>query len=133
MILFCATIFLDCSNQQNEKHHSKDNKITLRRDTLNVVKITDQMVIYESTCRSCAFETSTRFEISDTLNIVRLGETITTDDNPPDMAGGSISKELLIVPIKAGITTIRVYKIWSAQTAANDSINYTSYNIDVRN
>ena len=133
MILCCATTLFACSNWESEKHQPEDNRIALHFDTLNVVKLTDRMVIYESTCRGCAYETSTSFGISDTLDIVKLSDIITIDNHPPDMAGGNISKELVIVPIKTGITTIRLYKIWGPQSAAKDSLNYTSYKIEVRN
>ncbi|MBK8311990.1 MAG: hypothetical protein IPL04_14870 [Chitinophagaceae bacterium] len=56
--------------------------------------MTDTLVIYESTCRGCAFEGSTNFEISDSLGIIKLYDIITEDNNPSDMDGGSISKTL---------------------------------------
>ena len=133
IIVLCTCTLLSCSNREDEKHQTEDNRIALHSDTLNVVKLTDQMVIYESTCRGCAYETSTSFGLSDTLDIVKLSDVITIDNHSPDMAGGNISKELVIVPVKTGATTIKLYKIWSQKSAAKDSLNYTSYKIEVRN
>jgi hypothetical protein len=91
------------------------------------------MVIHESTCRGCEYERSTRFEMNDSLNIVALQQIITTDNSPGDMDGGYINKDLIIKPIKTGITILRIYKIWSPKTASRDSTRYKSYTLDIRN
>lgn len=141
-VLFFA--FTACTNAKHEKEVVKekeaveekiiqDNRISLRSDTVNLVKMTDTMVVYESTCRGCAYEGSTNFGISDSLGIIKLDNVITKDNNSPDMDGGSISKTLVLVPAKTGITTIKVYKFWTQEKKAEDSARFTAYTIDVRN
>lgn len=139
-IIFIPVIFFafsSCNNTKQEKKGDKetieDNRISLRSDTVNLVKTTDTMVIYESTCRGCAYEGSTNFGISDSLGIIKLDNVITKDNNSPDMDGGSISKTLVLVPVKTGITTIKIYKFWTQEKKAEDSARFTSYTIDVRN
>ena len=126
-------LFLSCTNKKKEANDVKDNKISLRSDTLNVVKLSDTLIIYESTCRGCAYEQSTHFDISDSLGIIKLSAIKTTDNNSPDMNGGNISKDLILVPLKTGTTTIRLYKFWKEEETARDSANATAYTIEVRN
>ena len=121
---------MSCSN--NPKDIVADNRIALRTDTVNVVKLTDTLVIFESTCRGCAYERSTNFAISDSMDIIKLADIITTDSSPADMDGGSISKDLVLVPVKTGTTNIKVYKFWSPEKTAKDSANFTSYKIEVK-
>lgn len=125
-----ATALFSCSNKEAEV---KDNKISLHSDTLNVVKLTDTLVIYESTCRGCAYETSTDFGISDSMDIIKLHDIITTDNNSSEMSGGSISKDLILVPLKTGVTKIKLYKFWTMDKTAKDSAAFTTYNIEVKN
>ena len=135
LVLFFA--FASCTDSKKEKEVIKvikeDNRISLRSDTINLVKMTDTMVIFESTCRGCAYESSTNFDISDSLGIVKLDNVITTDNSSPDMAGGSISKTLVLIPVKAGLTSIKMYKFWTEEKKAADSARFTSYTIEVRN
>ena len=132
-------IFISCSDSKKEKKKEKetiveDNRISLWSDTVNVVKLTDTMVIFESTCRGCAYEGSTNFSISDSLGIVKLDNVSTApDNNSPDMAGGSISKTLVLVPVKTGTTTIKKYKFWKEEKKKEDSANFSSYTIKVIN
>ena len=128
LLFICISLF-SCTNKSKE---IVDNKIALRIDTINIVKLTDTLVIHESTCRGCAYEGSTNFAISDSMNIVKLADIITTDNNPSDMDGGSISKKLILVPQKTGITMIRLYKFWSQEKTAADSARFTSYKIEVK-
>ena len=130
LIISFAIALFSCSNKETEV---KDNKISLHSDTLNVVKLTDTLVIYESTCRGCAYETSTDFGISDSMNIIKLHDIITTDNNSSDMSGGSISKDLILVPLKTGVTKIKLYKFWTMNKTAKDSATFTTYNIEVKN
>lgn len=136
LAIVMVSLFASCSNKKKEKLvvETKDNKIALHSDTLNVVKLTDTMVIYESTCRGCAYEQSTHFDISDSMGLVKLYDVVTTDNNPPDMAGGNVSKTLVLVPLKTGSTIIKMYKFWEgrAVTAADSSI-FTRYAIEVKN
>ena len=105
----------------------------LRADTINVVKLFDTLVINESTCRGCAYEESTHFEIKDSLDIIKLLDIITTDNNPPDMDGGSISKDLILAPVKTGTTSVKLYKFWKRDLKPEDSARFTTYKIEVRN
>ena len=126
--LVCMT-FISCTNNTTDV---VDNKIALRTDTINTVKLTDTLVIYESTCRGCAYERSTNFAISDSMNIIKLSDLITTDNSPADMDGGSISKDLVLVPVKTGITVMKLYKFWTEEKTAKDSARSASYKIEVK-
>ncbi len=133
VLIGIITLFLSCNNNDKNAALLKDTRISLRSDTVNVVRLTDTLVIYESTCRGCAYEGSTHFAVTDSMNIIQLDKVITTDNSSPDMAGGSISKDLVLVPVKTGTTTIRLYKFWSQQTSAKDSLNFKLYTIKVLN
>ncbi len=121
---------ISCNN--NPKDVVTDNRIALRTDTINIVKLTDTLVIYESTCRGCAYERSTNFAISDSMNIIRLTDIITTDNSPADMDGGSINKDLVLVPVKPGTTIMKLFKFWTEEKAAADSARFDSYKIEVK-
>jgi hypothetical protein len=129
-IALVGMIATSCNN--NTKDVVADNRIALRTDTVNVVKLTDSLVIFESTCRGCAYERSTNFAISDSMDIIKLADIVTTDNSPADMDGGSISKDLVLVPVKPGTTTIKMYKFWSQEKTAKDSANFASYKIEVK-
>ncbi|MBK7561630.1 MAG: hypothetical protein IPI68_08945 [Chitinophagaceae bacterium] len=77
-----TVVFLCCTNAKKEVTDIKDTKIALRADTVNVVKLTDTLVINESTCRGCAYENSTAFAIKDSLNVIKLLTVETSDTNP---------------------------------------------------
>ncbi len=104
----------------------------LKKDTLNVVTMKDTMVIYEGVCRGCAYENSTHFEIEDTTGIVVLHDVITTGNSPANTDGGSIDKDLIIVPKKTGTTTIKIYKFSREIPEAKDSLNFSQYKIEVK-
>ena len=135
-IAFISMAFISCSNNPKDvfdvKKDIADNRISLSTDTINVVKLTDTLVIYESTCRSCAYEGSANFGISDSMNIIKLADIITTDNSSPDMNGGSISKDLILVPQKTGTTIFKLYKFWTQEKTAKDSARFTSYKIEVK-
>ncbi len=132
-VLVCiAFIAFGCTGNSKENDKVTDNRIALRADTLNTVKLTDTMVIYESTCRGCAYEASTNFAISDSMNIVRLDDIVTTDNSPADMDGGSISKDLVLVPVKPGITNIKLFKFLGPEKSKEDSARFTTYKIEVK-
>ena len=129
---------VSCNNKTIERDKTieedktiADNRISLQTDTLNVVKLTDTLVIYESTCRGCAYESSTNFAIADSMNIIKLADIVTTDNSPADMDGGSISKDLILVPQKTGTTIIKLYKFWKEEKTAADSARFVSYKIEV--
>jgi hypothetical protein len=132
IVLFIALLSMTIFSCTNSEKEVADNKIALRADTINVVKLTDTLVIYESTCRACQYETSINFAISDSMNIIKLLDVITTDNNSPEMNGGSISKTLVLVPLKTGVTTARLYKFLTMEKTAQDSARATSYKIEVK-
>jgi hypothetical protein len=129
-IALLSMIVTSCNN--STKDIVVDNRIALKTDTINTVKLTDTLIIYESTCRGCAYERSTNFAISDSMNIIKLFDIITTDNSPADMDGGSISKDLILVPVKTGTTNIKVYKFWAQEKTAKDSARFNSYKIEIK-
>lgn len=135
LLLFLPVIilFLSCNNSRKETTDKKDTKVMLRADTINVVKLFDTLVINESTCRGCAYEESTHFEIEDSLQIIKLLDVVTTDNNPPDVDGGSINKDLILVPLKTGSTSVKLYKFWERDVKPEDSARFTTYKIEVQN
>jgi hypothetical protein len=125
---------ISCGSSKKEKQETRNvNYITLRTDTLNAVNMSDTMIIFESTCRGCAYEESTEFSISDSTGIVKLDHIETHDYSRPGEDGGSISKNLIIVPKKTGRTVIKMYKFWEHPATAKDSANFTSYTIEIKN
>ena len=138
-VFFIPVIFLcliSCTNSKKEKEKEatiEDKRISLHSDTINIVKLTDTLVIYESTCRGCAYEQSTNFGISDSLGVIKLEDVITRDSNPDNMDGGSVSKTLVLIPTKTGTTTFKLYKFWEQQHTAKDSARFTTYTVEVKN
>lgn len=136
--LFSALIvFTSCTNNSNtkEKIEKPDTRISLQADSiLNTVKLTDTLVIFDGTCRGCTVENSTYYNISDSNNMVKFATIKTIDDNPPDMAGGSVSKEIEIVPIKAGKTVMKFYKYYQGEdNTKNDTVFVRNYLIEITN
>lgn len=125
-------LLIGCNNSEKENVTGKDNRIVLRTDSINIVQLSDTMLIYEGICRGCEYEGSVRFEINDSLGIVKMLTVISKDDNPEGMAGGNVGKELVLVPVKTGITTIRLYKLLSYKTAKEDSARVRTYTIEVK-
>lgn len=128
MLLCVISALLICCNS-----NPADKRIVLQSDTLNVVKLTDTLMILESTCRGCEYEESTNFGISDSMNIIQLQKVITKDKSPANMDGGSISKTLVLFSTKTGKTSFKLYKFWESQPTAKDSALFTRYNIEVTN
>jgi hypothetical protein len=116
-----------------EKAVKKDTRFALRSDTLNTVKLSDTLVIFEGTCRGCEYENSTNFDIEDTTKNIQLLTIITIDNNPPDMAGGSVGKEIELVPTKTGKVNLKLYKFWTEEKTAEDSGKAITYQIEVIN
>ena len=133
ILLIVIVIALVCCTNNQITITKQDTRIALQADKLNVVKRTDTMVIFESTCRSCAYEQSTNFGISDSNGIIKLHDIITADNNSDNMNGGSISKTLELVPLKTGITTFKLYKFWKHEHTAADSAKFVTYSIEVKN
>lgn len=132
-ILTISIFLICCNNKKKVEGDNNNNRIVLRSDTINVVKLTDTLLIQESTCRGCAYEKSTHFDISDSLGLIKLQEVITTDNNSPDMDGGSIKKDLILVPVKTGITTFKLYKFWEQKETAEDSTGFSLFSIEIQN
>ena len=132
-ILSVSIFLFGCEHLKKHLFGSSDNKITLKADSLNVVTMKNKMVIHEGVCRGCAYEQSTHFEIADTAGIVALDHVVTTDNNPKDMDGGNVSKDLVLVPKKTGTATIRMYKFSKEIPDAKDSLNFSDFKIEVKN
>jgi D-tyrosyl-tRNA(Tyr) deacylase len=133
-LVFTSLSIAACNDRKKETIIIKNNKISLKKDTVNIVKLSDTLVIHESTCRGCAFESSTAFAIKDSLDVVKLLTVETTDNNSPEMNGGSISKNLILVPIKTGTTILKMYKFWQGVPSdMSDSLPFTPYKIEIRN
>lgn len=134
LFLFSLIICLNCNNDK-QPVDIPDTKIALLSDTLNIVKLTDTLVINESTCRGCAFESSTAFAVKDSLELIKYLTVKTTDNNPEGMAGGNVSKRIFLVPVKTGTTTLKMFKFWKGvPTAITDTITPTAtYKIEIRN
>ena len=131
--LMIAILACSCNNSSTKEPDPYENMVVLRADTLNTAKLSDSLIIHEYTCRGCAYEGSTHFNISDSTGIIELVKVISTDNNPSDTDGGNINKDLVLVPVKAGTTTIKLHKFPDGQPSANDSALFTSYTIEVRN
>lgn len=134
MAIFFIGIIAGCKNYKQDTNASlKNNWIMLRSDTMNLVRISDTMIIIESACRGCVYEATTSFSISDSMGMLELSHIETLDHNSPEMAGGSISKNLILVPKKNGKTVIKVYKFLRQPINKEDSSNCTNYSIEVKN
>ena len=131
-VIIAAATITSCNNDTTPAGE-KDKRISLSSDTVNVVTMRDTLVIYESTCRGCAYEGSTSFDIEDTAGVVKLEKIVTTNNNPSDMAGGNVSKDLVIVPVKKGGTTFKLYKSFKGDFTAEDSARAKTYTVEVTN
>ncbi|MBK6936631.1 MAG: hypothetical protein IPH18_06895 [Chitinophagaceae bacterium] len=129
--LFLIVTLIVC-NSTKQSDNFRNKRINLRTDTINVVKLTDTLQIWQSVCRGCADEFIPRFGISDSLNMIEVLRTETVDDNPPDVDGGSMSKFIVMMPRTTGTTTIKFYQFMGHINAAQDSSNYTLYQITVK-
>ncbi len=109
------------------------NRVVLRTDTINTVKLSDTLIIFESVCRGCAYEQSTDFVLYDSLHLVELSYIETHDNNSENMTGGSISKNLIIIPKQIGTTSAKVYTFLQSPGSKEDSANYNSYYINIIN
>ena len=124
-------VLFSCKSKSHTDSY-RDKRINLRSDTVNIVRITDTLQIWQSVCRGCAYENSTRFDISDSLGLVKLDGVETVDNNPPDMDGGSLGKYIVIAPLKTGSTVIKMYRFENAgKNIEADSSSFTLYSITV--
>ncbi len=132
-IIWIIGLLLVASCSNKDKEASANNWISLRADSINTVKLGDTLVIYESICRGCAYEGTVQFGISDSLEMIKLLDVISSDNNSAEVAGGSISKDLLLKPVQTGTTTIKLYKILAPDTAKEDSAQFRTYTITIIN
>lgn len=124
----CAIVFLylQYSGKLKKEH------IVLQQNEINKVTLKDTLWITESTCRGCAYENSTSFDVEDTAGLVKLISIKTTDETSSSTDGGSISKTLILIPTAIGTTTIKQYKYYGEQMTAKDSASYKGYSIDIK-
>lgn len=125
-------VLISCTGTGTKKEERKNNWISLRSDSVSVVRLTDTLVIHESICRGCEYEGSVKFSIRDSLEMIKLLDVITNDGDSPDVAGGSVSKEIVLVPLRPGSTAIKLYKILAPKTAREDSARFSVYSIEVK-
>ena len=128
--IISISFLISCKNQKTEP---VDNRIALRNDTINTVKLTDTLVIFEGTCRGCEYETTTNFDVYDSTGIIKLETINTIDYSSPDEAGGNISKEIELVPTKTGKAIVKLYKFWTKEKTTEDSSHIQNYIIEVIN
>lgn len=133
LLAFFLMLLFSCIDKKNPQPGNNLNRIVLNSDSVNLVKVTDTLLIQEGTCRGCEYEKSTHFAISDSLGIIKLLHVVTTDNSPSNTDGGSIQKDLILVPQKTGSTVIKVYKFWEENETAEDSSKFTLYSIKVQN
>lgn len=127
--ILLAVIAFSC----NSSKQNKQNKVDVKKGTMNVAKLTDTLIIHESTCRGCTYEYSTHFDVSDSLGMVKLERIVTTDNAGPDVTGGVVEKDLYLLPLKTGRTKIKVYKFYQKEPTATDSAQHTAYDINITN
>lgn len=131
---FFVGLIAACKNSENDNNDFPKNKWKiLRSDTMNLVTMADTMIIFEGACRGCEYEGTISFSVVDSMEIVELSRVETYDDNPSDMAGGSVNKNLILVPKKTGNTIIKVCKFLTQPISKEDSSDCTNYSIEVRN
>lgn len=129
VLIIAGVLVFSChSHQANDL-----NKVYLTKNKLNVAKLTDTLVISETTCRGCAYEYATHFDIDDSLGVVKLDRIITTDNNRSGTAGGTVNKDLFLVPVKTGSAKIKLYKYYSQKPTASDSAHCIVYSIEIKN
>ena len=129
-ISICAVIFFyDYFTHKSVEKNS--HYILLSADKVNKVKINDTLLIAESTCRGCEYEHSTRFDVTDSMDLLKLIRIETTDNSPDNMDGGSIDKDLILIPVKTGNTIIKQYRFYGEEISKADSSKYKSYNIQI--
>lgn len=130
LIVFALLIF-SCTNSKNKDQDK--NKVYLSAGKLNTAKLTDTLVINESTCKGCDSEYSTHFDVSDSLGIVTLERIQTTDNNDSSKEqGATVKKDLFLVPVKTGKTQIKLYRYYGTRATAQDSMRFTVYNVEIK-
>jgi hypothetical protein len=102
----------------------------LNETVINKVKITDTLFINASTCRGCAYENSTDFDVVDSAKIISLFAVKTIDVRNENVEGGNIAKEIILLPADTGTTTIKLVKSYQ-NSGKIDTSNFTEYKISV--
>lgn len=110
-----------------------DHMVSVKYDSVTRLKMSDTLVIFENTCRGCAYENTTKFVLNDTTSVVKLYDIITEDNSPPNMSGGTITKILLITPQKPGKADVTLYKYYEQEMTARDSASGQRITIEVVN
>ncbi len=129
LLLFGGFSIIACKPKDSRFEERFQKMKELRQDTLNMVKLSDTLIIFEGTCRGCQYEHD--FFIKDTADIISLVSIETKDYNPPDMDGGSMDKNIILKPLKTGKTTFKLYKFFGPERSAEDSARAINYPVEV--
>jgi len=124
-IVACALVF-SCHAPDQAKDK---NKVYLKPNQLTIAKRTDTLVISENTCKGCAYEYATHFDVEDSLGMTKLDRIVTTDND----RSGTVNKDLFLVPVKTGRTSIKLYKYYHQKPTAEDSAQGAVYSIEIKN
>jgi len=118
-------LFLDYSGQFRKDH------IVLSENGINKVSMRDSLWVEAFTCRGCAYEHSTSFDVDDPARLVKLVSIKTANDKSTNTDGGSINKTLILVPTRTGKTTLKVYRFYDTKQQ-QDSSDFKSYDIEIK-
>jgi hypothetical protein len=130
VFLGIALMLFGFSCNQPGKENNK-NKVRLRTGTLNQAKLSDTLIVHQNTCRGCAYEYSTHFDVSDSQQLVQLNKIVTTNDvQSKDSIG--VGKDLFLLPVKTGRTKIKLYKFYGSEATAEDSSHAIVYEIEIK-
>lgn len=98
----------------------KDLRVPLFSEKENKVKITDTLVIFTSSCKGCASETT--YKVYDSLGIIKQVDYKQIDLNP-DADGGSYSVELELLPLKEGKTKLKLFSYSNSYSDENSTVD----------
>jgi hypothetical protein len=132
-ILVFVLIAFSCNDTEQKKPAKASDLIIMTPQGKNVAQMNDSLVIYETVCRGCEYEKSTHFEISDSMDLVKIIKIETLDQNSHNTKGGFIDKHIYMVPLKPGQTKIKLYKFNTETPTAQDSLSFTYYDILIKN
>jgi hypothetical protein len=124
LILILFLVF-SCETQDSQLKKTTGKRIILNPYYDNVAKLNDTLIISESTFRNCEYEELTDLKIEDSLNLIKLGEIVSTEHKSPNRKRTTIGKDLLLVPVEKGITTIKLYRFYKQEVFARDTGFYT--------
>jgi hypothetical protein len=132
IIVVFVLIALSCNNSDQKKPAKISDLIIMTPLGKNLAQMNDSLVIYETVCRGCDYEKSTHFEIADSMDLVKVVKIETLNYNASGTEGGSIDKHIYMVPVKPGHTKIKLYKFNTETPAAEDSLAFTYYDIEIK-